>query len=145
MTKTEAGQLKFTSIKSCQVRADFNGGQLSSDGGLLLVREVDRKLGLVDAIADRLSDPRECGKVVHETRTMLRQRVMAMIAGWQDLNDAAVLRTDGVHQVAAGTGEALASAPTLCRFENRQDRAAAWAVRAWWNSSLPRTRRPRRS
>lgn len=128
MTKTEAEQLTFTSIKGRQVGADFNGGQVSSDGGLVLVREVDRKLGLIDAIADRLTDPRESGKVVHENRTMLRQRVMAMIAGWEDLNDAAVLRTDVVHQVAAGTDDVLASAPTLCRFENRQDRAAAWAV-----------------
>ncbi|MBU6473777.1 MAG: IS1380 family transposase [Alphaproteobacteria bacterium] len=124
----EPEQLTFTSIKGLQVGADFTGGQVSSDGGLMLVREVDRKLGLIDTIAARLTDPRESGKVVHENSTMLRQRVMAMIAGWEDLNDAAVLRTDVVHQVAAGTDDVLASAPTLCRFENRQDRAAAWAV-----------------
>lgn len=128
MAKIEPEQLTFTSIKGLQVGADFTGGQVSSDGGLMLVREVDRKLGLIDTIAARLTDPRESGKVVHENSTMLRQRVMAMIAGWEDLNDAAVLRTDVVHQVAAGTDDVLASAPTLCRFENRQDRAAAWAV-----------------
>lgn len=128
MGKSESEQLTFTSIKGRQVGVDFAGGEVSSDGGLLLVREVDRKLGLIDAIARRLTDPRESGKVVHENETMLRQRVMAMIAGWEDLNDAATLRTDPVHQVAAGSDEVLASAPTLCRFENRQDRAAAWAV-----------------
>lgn len=128
MEKSESEQLKFTSIKGRQVSADFGGGEVSSDGGLLLMREVDRKLGLVAGIAARLSEPRESGKVQHENETMLRQRVMALIAGWEDLNDAATLRTDPVHQVAAGSDEALASAPTLCRFENRQDRAAAWAV-----------------
>ncbi len=128
MEKSESEELKFTSIKGRQVSADFGGGEVSSDGGLLLVREVDRKLGLVANIAARLSDSRESGKVRHENETMLRQRVMALIAGWEDLNDAATLRTDPVHQVAAGSDEALASAPTLCRFENRQDRAAAWAV-----------------
>lgn len=128
MEKSESEQLTFTSIKGRQVSADFRGGEVSSDGGLLLMREVDRKLGLVANIAARLSEPRESGKVQHENETMLRQRVMALIAGWEDLNDAATLRSDPVHQVAAGSGEALASAPTLCRFENRQDRAAAWAV-----------------
>ena len=128
MEKSESEQLTFTSIKGRQVSADFGGGEVSSDGGLLLVREVDRKLGLVAEIAGRLSEPRESGKVQHQNETMLRQRVMALIAGWEDLNDAATLRTDAVHQVAAGSDEALASAPTLCRFENRQDRAAAWAV-----------------
>lgn len=128
MEKSESEQLDFTSIKGRQVRADFGGGEVSSDGGLLLMREVDRKLGLVAKIAARLSERRESGKVRHENETMLRQRVMGLIAGWEDLNDAATLRTDPVHQVAAGSDEALASAPTLCRFENRQDRAAAWAV-----------------
>lgn len=128
MEKSDSEQLTFSSIKNRQVRADFGGGEVSSDGGLLLMREVDRKLGLVANIAARLSEPREGGKVQHENETMLRQRVMALIAGWEDLNDATTLRTDPVHQVAAGSDEALASAPTLCRFENRQDRAAAWAV-----------------
>jgi hypothetical protein len=95
---------------------------------LLLVREVDRKLALIRRVARRLSDERQGGKVVHANETMLRQRVMGLIAGWEDLNDAQTLRTDPVHQVAAGSAGALASAPTLCRFENRQARAAAWAV-----------------
>jgi hypothetical protein len=60
---------------------------------------------------------------------MLRQRVMALCSGWEDLNDADQLRNDPVHQLAAGSS-ALASTPTLSRFENRQSRAAAWAVNA---------------
>ncbi len=98
MENIQGEELIFTSTKGRDVAADFTGGQVSSDGGLLLAREVDRRLGLVRDIARRLSDPRESGKVVHENETMLRQSVMAMIAGWEDLNDAATLRTDPVHQ-----------------------------------------------
>ena len=128
MRKIQGKPLTFSSTKGRQVEADFTGGQVSSDGGLLLVREVDRKLDLIRRVARRLSDERQGGKVVHANETMLRQRVMGLIAGWEDLNDAQTLRTDPVHQVAAGSEGELASAPTLCRFENRQARAAAWAV-----------------
>lgn len=126
--KIQDKRLSFSSTKERQVEADFTGGQVSSDGGLLLAREVDRKLDLIRRVARRLSDKRQGGKVVHATETMLRQRVMGLIAGWEDLNDAQTLRTDPVHQIAAGSAGELASAPTLCRFENRQARAAAWAV-----------------
>ena len=128
MRKIQDKRLTFSSTKGRQVEADFTGGQVSSDGGLLLAREVDRKLDLIRRVARRLSDERQGGKIVHANETMLRQRVMGLIAGWEDLNDAQTLRTDPVHQVAAGSEGELASAPTLCRFENRQARAAAWAV-----------------
>jgi hypothetical protein len=128
MDKKHGKKLVFSSTNGRQVEADFAGGQVSSDGGLLLVREVDRKLGLLRRVARQLVDERQDGKVVHTAETMLRQRVMGLIAGWEDLNDAQTLRTDPVHQVAAGSAEPLASAPTLCRFENQQARATAWAV-----------------
>ena len=128
MKKIQGKRLVFSSTKGRQVEADFTGGQVSSDGGLLLAREVDRKLGLIRGVASRLSDERQSGKVVHEAETMLRQRVMGLIGGWEDLNDAQTLRHDPVHQIAADSESELASAPTLCRFENQQARAAAWAV-----------------
>ena len=130
MGKAQEKKLAFTSAKGRLVEADFGGGQVSSDGGLLLAREVDRKLALIRGVARRLEEHRQRGKVVHGAETMIRQRVMALIAGWEDLNDAETLRHDPVHQVAAGSGAELASAPTLCRFENAQSRAAAWAVNA---------------
>jgi len=128
MGKPQDEKLTFSSSIGRQVAADFTGGQVSSDGGLLLARQVDRKMELIRRVARRLEDERQSGKVVHGAETMIRQRVMALIAGWEDLNDAQTLRHDPVHQVAAGSDEELASAPTLCRFENRQARAAAWAV-----------------
>lgn len=128
MGKGKDRPLTFTSSNGRQVQADFTGGQVSSDGGLLLAREVDRKLGLIRRVARRINDERQVGKVVHGAETMLRQRVMALIAGWEDLNDAQTLRQDPIHQVAAGSEGELASAPTLCRFENAQARSTAWAV-----------------
>jgi hypothetical protein len=128
MTENSTKKIGFTSAKGRAVEAAFDGGAVSSDGGLLLMREVDRKLGLIRDISRRLDDARQLGKVRHGCETMLRQRVMALIAGWEDLNDAQLLRHDPVHQVAAGAGEDLASAATLCRFENGQTREAAWAV-----------------
>jgi hypothetical protein len=119
--------ITFSRSRQRAIEGNFDGGQVSSDGGLLLVREADRKLGLIRSVARRLHDPRQEGKVQHAVETMLRQRVMGLCAGWEDLNDAEQLRHDTVHQVAAGA-DALASAPTLCRFENRQSRAAALAV-----------------
>lgn len=129
MRKKSPKKLTFTSSKRRRVEADFEGGAVSTEAGLLLVREADRKLGLIGSIAKRLHDRRQPGKVRHAAETMIRQRVMALCAGWEDLNDADQLRHDPVHQVAAGSDE-LASAATLCRYENRQSRATAWAVNA---------------
>ena len=81
----------------------FDGGEVSSDGGLILMREADRRLGLIKSVARRLSDKRQKGKVRHsEMATLLRQRVMALCAGWEDLNDAEKLAADPVHQLAVG-------------------------------------------
>ena len=92
-----------------------------------MIRETDRKLGLLAGVARRLDDGRQAGKVRHSTVTLLRQRVMAMCAGWEDLNDAAQLGEDPVHQLAVGA-DALGSAATLSRFENARNRECAWAV-----------------
>jgi hypothetical protein len=126
MWKNSPKKICFTSSKRRKVEGRFDGGEVSSDGGLLLMREADRRLGLIKAVAGRLSDKRQQGKVRHEAATLLRQRVMALSAGWEDLNDAEELGQDPVHQMAAG--EELGSVPTLSRFENAQNRASAWAV-----------------
>jgi len=74
-----------------------------------------------------MDDKRQKGKVRHEAETLIRQRVMALCAGWEDLNDSEELKEDPVHRLASGSVE-LGSAPTLSRFENAQDRASARAV-----------------
>ncbi len=118
----------FASCRGRKVEADFGGGEISSDGGLLLLREVDRRLALTGRAAALLPDSRQQGKVRHSTRSMLAQRVFALAQGYEDLNDHDTLRHDLLLQTAAGEARALASAPTLCRMENRADRRAAMAI-----------------
>jgi hypothetical protein len=101
-----------------KIRANFFGGDTSSDGGLLLLREVDKRVGLSSAIAEAIHDPRESGKVRHSIQEMLSQRLYALCQGHSDLNDHLFLRHDPLMQTAVGKEEALASSSTLCRFEN---------------------------
>jgi len=127
MWKNSRKKIRFTSSKRRLLEGRFDGGEVSSDGGLILMREADRRLGLLKSVAARMGDERQKGKVRHEAVTLLRQRVMALCAGWEDLNDADHLQNDPVHQLASGA-DVLGSAPTLSRFENAQNRASAWAV-----------------
>ena len=126
MTQCNHGAMKFSSCRRRRVRVDFSGGSISSNGGALLLREVDRKLGLTDRVARALGDRRQRAKVRHEVVTMVRQRVHAVAAGYEDLNDHDALRHDEVVQTACERDESLASSSTLCRFERRAERQ--WAV-----------------
>ena len=116
MTKWNHGSMTFSSCRRRRVRADFTGGSVSSHGGALLLREVDRRLGLTEGVASRFGEPRQRGKVRHEVVTMVRQRVHAVALGYEDLNDHDALREDLVVQTACGYDRSLASASTLCRF-----------------------------
>jgi len=123
-------QLVF-SFARCQrrrVEASFSGGHVTSDGGVLLLRQADRKLGLLREVSQALEDPRRKKSCAHALLTMLRQRVFGLCLGYEDLNDHHALRHDLALQTGVDRAGALASAPTLCRLENRADRAAAWAV-----------------
>ena len=128
MTECKQQELALPRVKGRDVKVDFEGGAVSSDGGLWAVREVDRKLGLTAAVARLMRDRRCCDRIDHRALSMLRQRVYGLCAGWEDLNDAGHLREDILLQSVVGTDRALASAPTLCRLENAQDRTAAWQL-----------------
>lgn len=106
----------------------MRGWDISGDGGLLLLRELDRRLGLVNRVAAVLSDRRDPDKIEHTVADMIRQRVFALCQGYEDLNDHGRLRKDLLMQTALEREELLASAPTLCRLENRASRAQAWAM-----------------
>ena len=121
-------QLEFGSFGRRRVEVSFDGGEVSSDGGLLLLRKLERRLGLIDAVARVLADPRDPERVTHGLGDMLRQRVFGLVQGYEDLNDHATLRNDVLMQTACERDTALASAPTLCRLENRASRAAGWAI-----------------
>jgi hypothetical protein len=107
---------------------EFSGGSITSDAGLLLLREADRQIGLLDALDAAIPDPRNPDLVVHPQRTLLAQRVFGIACGYEDLNDHQHLRGDPLWQAATdhpGPDDAptLASPPTLCRLENRIARA----------------------
>ena len=120
--------LHFPACRKRKVEARFDGGNVSSNGGALLLREADRRLGLSRALARRLPDTRQRGKVVHGLEEMLRQRVYAIALGHEDLNDHHTLRHDLALQTAAERDHALASPSSLCRLENRADRSWAWQI-----------------
>lgn len=121
-------QLEFARFGRRRIQANFDGGEVSSDGGLLLLRQIDRRLGLIDAVAGALVDPRDPQRIEHSLADKLRQRVFALAQGYEDLNDHAALRTDVLMQTACERDRSLASAPTLCRLENRATRKAAGAI-----------------
>jgi hypothetical protein len=111
-----------------RIEANFEGGALSSDGGLMLLRQVDRRLGLSAAVAGALHDPRNPEFITHEMRDLVAQRLYGLCCGHEDLNDHAALRNDPLMQTAVGTGEELGSSPTLCRMERRANRADVVAL-----------------
>jgi Transposase DDE domain group 1 len=126
MTECIDQTLHFSRLGPKAVVADFNGGRLTTDAGALLLRELGQKLGLFDALDRAIPDPRWLPIVIHEQKTMLAQRIIALALGYEDLNDHQALRSDPSLQLAAGLipepGILLASPPTLCRLENRVQR-----------------------
>jgi Transposase DDE domain group 1 len=94
----------------------------SSDGGAVLLKGIDQALGLTEALAGCLRDPRQPGRIAHTFRELVRQRIFAIALGYPDGNDARELADDPVHKLLMDRdpvqGEALASQPTLSRFEN---------------------------
>ena len=108
--------------KGKPVVAAFDIPDASSDGGLILLRGIDTQLGLTKRVAACLTDARQPAKVRHQGIELIRQRVFGLAAGYADCNDAARLADDVIHKLVVGrdpiAGPALASQPTLSRFEN---------------------------
>jgi len=104
------------------VVARFDQAHASSDGGAVLLKALDDRLGLTQRLAASLTDGRQPGKVQHELIELVQQRVYGIACGYADCNDAARLAEDPVHKLLLErdplAGPALASQPTLSRFEN---------------------------
>ena len=119
MTECKQGVFSFFVKKNLAV--DFKGGAISSDAGLLLVRQLDEKLGFTEGLAECLEDRRHPSYVQQSLLELLRQRLYQIMAGYEDANDADSLRADAVFKSIAGrllSDESLASQPTISRFEN---------------------------
>src|SRR5438128_1184928 len=118
--------LPLAPVGAKAVALDFDGGRLSSDAGLVLLKDPDEQLGLTHNLAAVLSDPRDPRRVHFTHHDLLKQRVFQIAAGYEDANDANTLRHDPIFTLLLDrlpeTGAPLASQPTLSRFENRVSR-----------------------
>jgi hypothetical protein len=128
MPKRTDAKIDFGRFGRCVIKADFSGGDLSSDGGLLLLRQVGEYQGLCRAAAAAIPDPRDLERITHPLRDLLAQRLYGLCCGYKDLNDHKALRGDVLMQTAVGRAEALASTPTFSRLENRATRTQASAL-----------------
>ena len=105
-----------------KLTVDFKGGNQSSNGGVLLLREAERKLGVCWLLANTMTDRRDQSRIRHAIFEMLMARVSAIACGYEDANDLDRLRHDPLMKLAVGrcpeSGEALASQSTISRLEN---------------------------
>jgi hypothetical protein len=128
LTSTQAA---FTFFRPQKVTVTFDEGDITTDAGALLLRELDDRLGLTRALATALHDWRNPIFVVHPLHELVRERVFGIAQGYEDCNDAASLRNEPLFQaICRGQDDvALASQPTLSRFENRAARGGLEAAR----------------
>lgn len=132
MTKCSKEAIELGAVGRRRLLADFGGGRLTSDAGALLLREVDQRTGLTGKICECIPDPRDPRYVIHDQRTMLAQRIMAIALGYEDLNDHQTLRDDpailSATDVDLNRDHPLSSPSTLCRLENRVTRKAMFEM-----------------
>ena len=109
-------------VRGKPVHATFDGGRLTSDAGVLVLAEIERRLKLAERLARCLTDPRAPERVRHTPAEMIRFRTLLIAAGYADANDCDALRIDPAFKMAVGrlpeSGEDLCSQPTMCRLEN---------------------------
>jgi len=128
MTNCTSDSVRFPGVKSRKVEATFNGHIITSDGGAMLLKAADASLGLTKKAARGVADSRRKASCDHSIGALLRQRVYALALGYEDLNDHDTLRHDPALQTAVGRDVDMASASTLCRFENSVDKESLWAL-----------------
>lgn len=119
---SRAQSVLFPHLVKRPVRAAFDEPDTTSDGGAILLKALDDQVGLTAALAGAITDRRQPGKVRHATEELVQQRVFGLACGYEDANDAARLGHNPLHKLLLGRdpleGAALASQPTLSRFES---------------------------
>ena len=130
MPNCTSAQLLFPSFDRRKIEASFEGGNVSSDGALLLLRQVEERLGLIKDFSRVLPDDRHPCLISHSQEELLRQRIFGLAQGYEDLNDHDTLRHDALWQSAVHRDTPLASSPTLCRLEKRANHQSAVAMHA---------------
>jgi hypothetical protein len=132
MQVARATPLQLASVGDKAVALDFDGGRLSSDAGVLLLKDIDAQLGLTHDLAAVLSDPRDPRRISFTRQDLIQQRVFQIAAGYEDANDSNTLRDDPIFKLMLDrlpdTGAPLASQPTVSRFENRVSRTELYRM-----------------
>src|SRR5512132_4318574 len=124
LTMTEAALFLpgLSPVGGKTITATFDGGKLSSNGGVLILREIERKLGLAAVLSRHIPDDRDRTRITHSYSDMTRARMFAIASGHEDCDDLDVLRSDPALKMACGrlpvSGTDLMSQPTLSRLEN---------------------------
>src|SRR5438874_13752774 len=112
----------FPVVRRKKITAAFDGGRISSDGGVMLLAQAERRLGIADQLARVIPDERDASRVVHLLPDILRARIFAIACGYEDADDLDRLRFDPALKLACGrlpdTGRDLCSQPTVSRWEN---------------------------
>jgi hypothetical protein len=112
----------FPAVERKKVTAAFDGGRITSDGGVMLLAEVEKSIGITDRLAPLITDPRNPRLVTHSVADILRARMLAIACGYEDADDLDHLRTDPGFKLACGrlpdSGSDLCSQPTVSRWEN---------------------------
>src|SRR4029453_17110685 len=131
-TQLQPIPLPLAPIGTKAVELDFDGGRLSSDAGVVLLKDIDDQLGLTRALAAVLSDPRDERRIHFTPEDLLKQRVFQIAAGYEDATDTNTLPADPIFKLLLDrlpdTGAPLASQPTLSRFENRISRTELYRM-----------------
>ena len=128
MTECTQTALQFPGFSRRKIDVSFNGGDITSNGGVQLLRLADERTGLIKAAARAIGDSRRTKSCTHALESLVRQRVYGISLGYEDLNDHEALRADLALQTALSRDESLASPSTLCRLENRANRNTAVAL-----------------
>jgi len=122
MSDNMPASLDLPAVRRKKLTASFDGGQLSSDGGLLLLREAERRLGIASRLAGAIRDRRDPTRVDHALPELLKTRIFAIACGYEDANDLDRLRHDPMLKLAVGrcprSGDPLCSQSTMSRLEN---------------------------
>ena len=115
----------FPAIGRKKVTAAFDGGRITSDGGVMLPAEAERRLGIAAKLAAAIPDGRDASRITHTLADILRARIFAIACGWEDADDLDSLRFDPAFKLACGrlpdSGRDLCSQPTMSRWENAPD------------------------
>jgi hypothetical protein len=122
LNRQSAAPFAFDFFQPLSIPIEVSDAPLSSDAGLLPLRQFDQRIGLTRQFAAVLDDPRHPDLIEHSFTEMVRMRVLGILAGYDDQNDHDTLRTDPVFKLIADrspTDADLASQPTMSRFENQ--------------------------